>query len=81
MAALTENDRVECWIQHMTENLEDIGITKSELRSAINATDEWIDDNAASYNSSIPQPARGAMTEKQKTLMFMIVASKRFGVS
>jgi hypothetical protein len=65
----------------MTSNDAECSITKSQLRAAIDATDDWIEANAASYNSAIPQPARGALSTKQKARLFMMVASRRFGVS
>jgi hypothetical protein len=46
----------------------------------VDATDQWIDDNAAAYNLAIPQPARGALTQQQKTLLFCHVALRRAGL-
>lgn len=54
-------------------------ITKDDLRAAINATDDWIDANAAAYNAAIPQPARAQLTSDQKTLLFCFVALRRAG--
>jgi len=53
---------------------------KADLRAAVDATDAWIDDNAASYNSALPQPFRGAASEGQKTLLFCAVAAMRVGI-
>jgi hypothetical protein len=81
MAVLVESDRVSCWADWMQQNLEEINITKQDLRDAVDATDDWIDTNASSYNTAIPEPARSALTARQKLLLFTIVAFKRFGVS
>lgn len=56
------------------------GLTKADLRAAINGADDWADANATAYNSAIPQPARGAMTSKQKTLLLSYVILKRAGL-
>lgn len=81
MAVLSDNDRFATWAEYMQENKEAIGITKQDLRAAINAADAWIDSNAASFNTALPQPARGALSAKQKAMLFMAVATKRFGVA
>lgn len=83
MAVLSDTDRRQ--IRHkMTEELsriwEVIDISKVDLKAAVDATDAWIDANAASFNSALPQPARGALTQKQKVRLFLYVAQKRFDV-
>jgi hypothetical protein len=55
-------------------------LTKAELRAAIDATDQWIEDNQASYNTAIPQPARAELSTQQKTLIFCFVAMRRSGL-
>jgi hypothetical protein len=55
-------------------------VTKADLAAAVTATDDWIDDNAAAYNSALPQPARGALTANQKTFLFCYVALRRAGL-
>ena len=56
-------------------------ITKADLRAAINAIDAWVDANAAAFNTAIPQPARGALTAKQKARLLMYVVRRRYEVS
>lgn len=80
MAILSDADRREAWARWMRENQEEIGIPKADLRAAVNAADQWVEDNQASYNSAIPQPARSAMTDKQKARLLFYVVDKRFGV-
>lgn len=80
MAVLSESDRVDVWSTLMRDNLDAISITKQDLRGAIDATDTWIDDNDSAYNTVLPAAARTGLTAKQKGMLFMYVASKRFGV-
>lgn len=52
-----------------------------ELKAAADATDEWIDDNASSYNSALPAGNfRSNATLAQKTILFAYVAFKRAGL-
>jgi hypothetical protein len=53
----------------------------AELRAAVDAIDQWIDDNASSFNSSIPQPARSSLTAKQKARLLVWVVRRRFEVT
>lgn len=60
---------------------ETITITKADLIAAVTAADVWLDNNAAAYNSAIPQPARGALTARQKARLLMAVIKRRYEVS
>lgn len=53
------------------------GLTKPDLRAAVNAIDDWCDLNAAALNLAIPLPARTALTAQQKLDMFLRVVSRR----
>ena len=53
------------------------GLSKAELRAAINGIDDWVDANAAAFNTAIPQPARGALTASQKARLLTIVVERR----
>lgn len=79
MAVLPELDRARALIGLMRDGSFG-AVTKADLRAAVDATDAWIDSNAASYNVSIPQPARNALTPAQKTLLFCFVAMRRAGL-
>lgn len=46
MAVLGDSERFEVWAQIMRE-LPMPGVTKPELRAAVNALDTWLNDNAA----------------------------------
>lgn len=79
MAVLSESDRVSVWEQWMRENKANIGgaLTRAELRAAIDDADTWANDNAASYNSALPLPARTVLTASQKAMILMLIIAKR----
>jgi hypothetical protein len=56
-------------------------LTKAELRAAVNAADAWADANAASFNAALPQPARSALTARQKARLLAVVLRRRYEVS
>lgn len=81
MAVLSDSDRGATWAELMQEwsNVrEPVGVTKADLRAAIDAIDTWLNGNAASANSAIPQPARGALTAAQKARLLMFVVRRRY---
>ena len=84
MAVLTDPDRAALHAELMqlasAANLS-LTILKSALRDAVNATDDWIDANAASFNNALPVAVRNALTAKQKAQLFMLVARRRFEVA
>ena len=55
-------------------------MTKANVQAAINATDDWIDSNAAAFNSALPVVAQSGLTATQKTILFCYVALKRAGI-
>jgi hypothetical protein len=82
MAILSNNDRAEIWAKWMRENPDVTGaLTKAQLRLAVDAIDQWSEDNTTAFNNAIPQPARGVLTTKQKARIFMEVVRQRFNVA
>jgi hypothetical protein len=80
--ALTQADRRKVWAGVMrvwSARGESMGFVKADLASAIDAVDQWIDDNAASYNAAIPEVVRTALTPGQKAELLYAVAMKRTG--
>lgn len=77
MAVLGDTERFEVWAQIMRE-LPMPGVTKPELRAAVNALDTWLNDNAAAANAALPQPARGALTVEQKAALLSYVIARRY---
>lgn len=83
MAVLSASDRalVSAVVNRDAGVIQGISITKLELAAAINAIDDWVDANAASFNTAIPQPARGALSARQKAALLMYVVQQRFSVT
>jgi len=81
MAVLSDIERAGVSAQWQRENTITISITKVDLRAALNAIDQWVDDNAASFNSALPLPARTSLTAKQKAWLFFHVIRRRFEVT
>jgi len=82
MAYLSDNDRAELTAKYQSDpelSTETFGaMTKADLRAAFNAIDAYLEDNKATINTAIPQPARGAMTTKQKARLLIYVVEKRY---
>lgn len=85
MAVLSEADRAACWSDFMAEqsaNHSTLGdMTKAELRALVDAVDNWVNDNAASFNAALPEPAKTELTARQKARMLLHVVDKRWKVS
>ncbi len=82
MAVLLDADRRGLWQKFMadlSERREPIGaLTKQDLRAAVDAVDQWVDDNKASLNAAIPLPARTALTAAQRAELLVYVVRQRF---
>jgi hypothetical protein len=78
--ALSDADRaaVNADLQRLWSNLHlPCGIVKADLRAAVNAIDQWCDDNQSSFNTAIPQPARSTLSADQKAWLLCYVVRKR----
>lgn len=68
----------------MAEMMRDIafisasGVTKADLRAAVDAIDSYLNTNASAINSAIPQPARANLSTPIKALLMMFVVQKRY---
>lgn len=84
MAVLSDQERRNAWQeiqQTWSSRTESTGaLLKADLRAAVDATDQWIEDNAAAYNATLPAAARNTLTAAQKAELFSLIALKRFGV-
>lgn len=83
MAILDETNRQKVWAIYMREissAREVINLRKSDLRAAVDAIDQWVEDNQASYNTALPPAARTNLTAKQKSNLLMYVVRRRFEV-
>lgn len=88
MAVLDATNRTRVWAQAMRKDaLGSLsGLTKADLRAAVDATDEWIESAQGAtppltgFNTALPLPFRSAATAQQKTLLFCWVAMRRAGL-
>jgi len=81
MATLTVQQRGEVHAALMGEASNDrevISLTKVQLLAALVAADDWLDTNAAAFNSALPVAARVGLTARQKARLLMAVAQRRF---
>ena len=83
MAVLSDTDRAEIWANFMRRESRDaqaIGVLKSELRAAVDAIDLWVENNQASFNAALPEPAKSNLSARQKALILFQVVNRRFEV-
>jgi hypothetical protein len=83
MAVLTSTDRerVRNFVMRVASSI--VGswaVTKTELRTLVDDTDDWIEANQSAYNSAISASVRNKFTTAQKTLVFCYVAMRRAGI-
>jgi hypothetical protein len=83
MAALSAPDvaRVRQAFTREVNGGESMAATRPDLLAAIEALDAWLDGNAATVNAALPQPARTALTNRQKARLLSAVVRRRFEVS
>jgi hypothetical protein len=85
MALLSNADRIAIWAEFMRlqENINGSGgaISKADLRAAIDAVDQWCEDNTSSFNTAIPLPARTSLSARQKSALLRYVTFRRWEVS
>jgi ribosomal protein S20 len=80
MAVLTDEQRAQVHaglMRYTSRLLQSVNLSKSELRTAVNDTDQWLEDNAASYNSALSAAAQANLGAAQKTLLLCVVAARR----
>lgn len=84
MAVLSDADRLRIrnGLMRYWSNLQETvaGITKTDLKAAVDAADSWVDSNAASYNSALPATFRNNATTGQKSLLLVGVVLLRFNI-
>ena len=80
MAVLPNKDRFTIWAELM--RLDEIfgTVSKTDLRAAVNATDDWVKANQASFNAALPAIIRTELTARQKSLLLMNVMIRKFKV-
>lgn len=80
MTLLDATSRARVVAQWMRKNLEAAAFSKTELAAAVDATDQWIEDNTSSFVTALPSGFRTKSTATQKTLVFVYVLMRRAGL-
>lgn len=80
MTLLDSTSRARVVAQWMRKNLEASSFSKAELAAAVDSTDQWIEDNTASFVAAIPSGFRTKSSATQKTLLFVYVLMRRAGL-
>ena len=82
MATMTDNDRIAAWAEYVQDLSAEIdlstGTLLTEVRAAIDAADQWVDDNRASFNGALSEPFQTWATPRQKAQLLMLVVLRRF---
>ena len=80
MALMSAIERFRCWAQYMRDLPGPFGsASKADIRAAVDAVDEWVENNQTSYNTALPQPFRNQATTLQKSLLLCYVVMRRVG--
>ena len=79
MALMGETDRARTAAQINRDNLTACSFSKVDVRAAVDATDQWIEDNTASWNSSLPTGFSTTASAAQKAWLFAYVLMRRIG--
>lgn len=82
MATLSARDRADVnrdFQATLSQDRETMaGCLKTDIAAAINAADDWLNTNAASFNSALPAAARNGLTAAQKARLLVFCIKKRF---
>jgi len=87
MAVLDETSRARIhrglmrWLSSRSADYPCDGFAKADLRDAIDAADDWIETNQASYVAALPEPFKAQSGAGLKTLVFCAVALLRVNVA
>ena len=84
MAVLREVERFALWSEFMAHQSNEhapMDISKSALRDAIDAVDDWVEGRINNLDAAFPMPARTALTDRQKTYLLFFVARARAKVA
>jgi len=79
MTVLSDENRAIIRSEWMRDDTGEWGaVTKPDLRAAVNAADDWVNGNAASFNGALPALAQSELTASQKAQLLVHVVHKRF---
>jgi hypothetical protein len=84
MAILSDSDRqlvARDWVRKIFVELANTAnMSHTNIKAAVDAADQWADDNATAFNNALPVPFRTTATTAQKTLLLSYVILKRAGI-
>lgn len=80
MAVMTSPQRAVCAgkFQQSYTNGENIAVVKADVRAALDAVDQWVSDNQASFNTALPTAFKNNATAAQKARLLQFVVDERF---
>jgi hypothetical protein len=83
MPVLTEANRLLIVEEITSKNLsgEIDSLTDEDLLALVAAIDDWIIANQVDFNATLPQPARGVLTTRQKAWVFSLILRRRWRVN
>ncbi|WP_157251120.1 hypothetical protein [Nonomuraea typhae] len=79
MAVLSALARARTAAQWMRENKEVCTFSKTDLRAAIDAADDWLEAKLPEYNLALPAAFRSAASPDQKAWVLAFVLWRRIG--
>ena len=81
MAVLSDADRRLVWDSFMVAGHSSPAQLKAALRAGVDAADDWIETNAASFNTALPVAFRTNHTAAQKAILLAFVCLRRAGIN
>lgn len=81
MATLPDDDRKIVWsdfMSRMKPKQRAYHMTKTDMKSTVDAFDDWFSGNMAQLNGVFPTAARQSLTDVEKIGVIAFVAMKRF---
>lgn len=81
MALLSSQDRADLVTeicQRLSNDREAFNVAKTIVRNAVDAADQWVEDNSASFNTALPAGYRTVATAAQKADLLAQVLRKRY---
>ena len=81
MAVLSEGDRALIHKAFMAKGHCAPTNLKTDIRAAVNAADDWVDTNAASFNTALPAAFKNAASASQKAILLAFCCLRRAGIN
>ena len=82
MAVLGASDRADVAAKFnsgVSQRRENFGaLVRADIVAAVNAADDWVVANAASFNAALPVAARNGLTAAQKAALLADVILRRY---